>query len=85
MDREAMRRLVHEELEKFTGERFDRLEDAANLREEAGLDSIDLVSLIVGVQGRLNVQLSGPELESMTRFGDLLDLLQAKVPARPAA
>jgi acyl carrier protein len=86
MDRETLREFIHCQLEEFTGEKRPRLDDDANLREEAGLDSIDLVSLVVNLQGRFDVQLSTAELENVTRFGDLLDILQAKLAAaKPAA
>jgi acyl carrier protein len=86
MDRDSLREFIREQLEEFTGEKHERLDDDSNLREEAGLDSIDLVSLVVNLQGRFDVQLSSAELEHLTRFGDLLDLLQAKLAtAKPAA
>jgi len=50
--------------------------DLAFLRElRLGLDSIDLVSLIVQVENRLHIKVETDELKKVSRVGELLDLL----------
>ena len=53
MDRAALRQTLAELLEAETGTRPQDLTDDTVLTEGLGLDSIDLVSLIVQVENRL--------------------------------
>jgi acyl carrier protein len=43
-----------------------------------------LISLVLRVQTDLKVDIGSKELESVVTVGDLLDLLQAKLPATAA-
>jgi acyl carrier protein len=72
-------------LENNRGEPVAHFEDSANLQTDLGLDSIDMVTLVIEIQDDLHIQLAMPELKDIQRVGQLLDLLQAKLAARQAA
>jgi acyl carrier protein len=79
MDRNGLRQALLEMLEENTGEKYDHLNDETNLREGLGLDSVDLVTLVIEIQTRFHVQIDSKELESLRLVGDVLDLLQRKM------
>jgi acyl carrier protein len=81
MDRTALRQTLAELLESETGTRYDDLSDDTVLTEGLGLDSIDLVSLIVQVENRFRIKIATEELRSITKVGQMLDLLQSKLAA----
>jgi len=97
MDREGIRRTVIELLEADLGERFESLSDGQKLREDLGLDSVDVVSVVSQIERRFRIRLSQTDLEKLSCVGDTLDLLEAKIaeaaanpspavsPANPAA
>lgn len=82
MDRAALRQTLAELLEAETGTRPQDLNDDTVLTEGLGLDSIDLVSLIVQVENRFRIKIATEELRSVTKVGQMLDLLQAKIAAQ---
>ena len=85
MDRTTLRQVLLEQLQQDTGEIHECLEDDLNLREGLGLDSVDLVSLVISIQGRLGIELRSEELENTVKVGDLLDLIQLKLTASRSA
>jgi acyl carrier protein len=86
MDRAAIRRVLVEQLQEDKGEVFDNVDDSVRLREGLGLDSIDVVTLVINIQSRFGVELKSEELERVVTVGNLLDLLLVKLsPARAAA
>jgi acyl carrier protein len=82
-DREALRGKLREFLENETGERRPELPDDLVLREQLGLDSVDLVSLVMQVECQFRVRLEGEELAHVKTVGDLLDLMQTKLAEKP--
>ena len=46
MDREIIRQTLRELIEEDTGEKPPDLDDGKSLREELGLDSVDVVSIV---------------------------------------
>jgi acyl carrier protein len=84
VERAALRQTLKELLEDERGETYPSLDESAGLREQLGLDSVDLVSLVLRIQDQFRVVLPSDELERVSRVGDLLDLLQAKLAARAA-
>ena len=64
---------------------FDDLNDAKNLREDLGLDSVDVVSIVSQVERHYRIRLDQRELENLVTVGDLLTLLQAKLEAPPTS
>ena len=84
-DRETLRDSLREMLENETGEPRTGLPDALGLREELGLDSVDLISLVMQVECAFRVRLAGEELAQLKRVGDLLDLIQHKLASQLSA
>ncbi len=82
-DRESLRQTLGEFLEAEMGEKYPDLADSKNLREELGLDSVDMVSIVLQVERRFKIRLSQEELQGLTTVGTVLDLLQAKIAAGP--
>ncbi|MFL5339470.1 MAG: acyl carrier protein [Gemmataceae bacterium] len=85
MNRATLRKTLIDLLESETGTRNENLTDDTILTEGLGLDSIDLVSLIVQVENRLRIKIETDELKKISRVGDLLDLLSQKVAASQAS
>jgi acyl carrier protein len=61
--------------------------DEADIKPEAtfkemGLDSLDVVSLVMALEDRLNVEIPESELEGVERLENALDLLEKKLAAR---
>lgn len=79
LKRDDIRQTLIELLEADIGERFTNLDDRKNLREELGLDSVDVVSVVSQVERRFRVRMSQQELEKLVTVGDVLDLLQSKL------
>ena len=84
-DRETIRQTLIELLEADTGEKYPDLEDSQNLREELGLDSVDVVSIVSQIERRFRIRLTHQELETLATVGDVLNLLQAKLASGPEA
>ena len=84
-DRETIRQTLIELIENDLGERPGDVGDGVSLREGLGLDSVDIVGIVMQIEGRFRIRLTHPELEKVACVGDLLDLIQAKVVAGPEA
>lgn len=85
MERTQLRQVLIEILEDEKGEKVEQLDDSLNLREGVGLDSVDLITMVMAVQNRFNIDLRTEELEQLQTVGNLLDLIQAKLASRAAA
>lgn len=83
-EREFIRRTLIELLEADTGETHPTLEDGTSLREELGLDSVDVVSIVSQIERRFRLRLTHEELQTLATVGDMLNLLEAKLAAIPA-
>ena len=53
----------------------------ANLFDDLGLDSIDLMSAVMAIEERFEIEVSDAELENVTTVGEAVDLLGSKVAA----
>ncbi len=78
-DRETIRQTLIELIENDLGERPEDAGDEVNLREGLGLDSVDVVGLVMQVEGRFRIRLSHVDLEPITCVGQLIDLIQQKI------
>ena len=85
MDRNTLLQALREILEEDRGEKYDSITENVKLREDLGLDSVDLVTLVMQVQDRFRVILASDELEKIVQVKDLLDMLQAKIAANVQA
>jgi acyl carrier protein len=83
-DRETIRLTLIELLEADKGEKYPELDDSKNLRDELGLDSLDVVSIVSQIERRFRIRLSHEELQTLATVGDVLNLLQAKLAAAAA-
>jgi acyl carrier protein len=84
-DRESIRQTLIELVEADTGEKHTGLADSVQLREELGLDSVDVVSIVSQIERRFRIRLTHQELEKLTTVGDFLDLLQGKFADAPGS
>ncbi|MHC5538883.1 acyl carrier protein [Singulisphaera rosea] len=81
--REALRTTLRTLLEDEMGESYPDLTDDRDLREGMGLDSVDVVGVVMRIEREFRVRLTQEELAQVKNVGDLLDLMQAKLAAGP--
>jgi len=81
--RDEIRKVLIEIIEADMGESYSQVEDAMRLREQLGLDSVDVVSIVSQVERRFRIRLTHQELEKLATVGDVLNLLEAKLNAPP--
>jgi len=79
--RDDLRATLSHLLEEEMGEPYPDLDDGRDLREGLGLDSVDVVGLVMRVEREFHVRLSMEELQDVKSVGAMLDLLQAKLAA----
>jgi acyl carrier protein len=82
MNRRELATIVHELLEKETGESYPGLEETTTLREGLNLDSLDMAGLVLHIEGRFGIQIETELLESIGTVGDMLDVLEKKITAK---
>ena len=85
MDRAALQEVLRELVQNNTNEPIQHFAEDTDLRTGLGLDSVDLISLVMEIQERLRVAIAVAEFERLHCIGDLLDLLLLKLPARQRA
>jgi acyl carrier protein len=81
--RETLRAKLLSLLEEEMGEPYPSLSDDQDLRESLGLDSVDVVGLVMRIEREFRIRLAPEELAATRRVGDLLELMEAKLAARP--
>jgi acyl carrier protein len=81
--RETLRTTLLSLLEEEMGESVQLPDDDEDLRESLGLDSVDVVGLVMRIERQFKIRLATEELATVKRVGDLLDLMEAKLAARP--
>lgn len=59
----------------------DSVKEDANFFEDLGLDSIDLMTVVMAVEEKFGIEVSDEELENVTTLGEATDLLTEKVSA----
>lgn len=57
----------------------DTVTEDANLFDDLGLDSIDLMTVVMAIEERFDIEVPDEELEDVTTIGQAADLLSAKV------
>ncbi len=87
MDRQEILKLMVHMLEEETGNQFDNEREDFVLREQLGVDSVDLISLVATLENKFKIRITAEELQGLQTVSDLIDLLQKKVgsPAHPSA
>ncbi|MEI8016743.1 MAG: acyl carrier protein [Schlesneria sp.] len=76
--RDQIRETLLELFEAETGEPLESLSDEQHLAEQLGLDSVDMVSLIMQLERHFKIRLSHEELAGAVHVGELLDIVQKK-------
>ena len=79
LDRESIRSVLLAYLEDDMGESIPSLTDEVNIREGLGLDSVDVVGLVMQVERQFKIRLATEELAEIVTVGDMLNLLQTKI------
>lgn len=85
MNREEIRDALKTIFEEETGQELPALVDGAVLAEDFALDSVDLVSLLMRVEGHFHVRLTNGELTESPTVGALIDLVGRKVNDTPGS
>ena len=80
-DRETLRSTLVELLEDEMGQPYDLSDDDADLRAGLGLDSVDVVGLVMRVERQFRIRLAMEELLEVKTVGDLLALVLSKTAA----
>jgi acyl carrier protein len=83
IDRDSIRHSLLAHIEEDLGEAIADLDDDVKIREGLGLDSVDVVSLVMQVERQYRIRLATEELAEIVTVGDLLDLLLVKIADRP--
>jgi acyl carrier protein len=81
LDRETIRRTLIRLLEEETGETYPVVGDSASLREQLGLDSVDVMSVVMQVEKTFHIRLTMGQMQGLVTVGDVLNLLQAQTAA----
>ena len=79
--RDQIRETLIKLFEAETGEPLTSLTDDQNMAEHLGLDSVDMVSLIMQLERHFKIRLSHEELANASQVGQLLDIVEQKVNA----
>ena len=79
--RDEIRETLMKLFEAETGEPLDSLTDDQNMAEHLGLDSVDMVSLIMQLERHFKIRLSHEELANASQVGQLLNIVEKKVNA----
>lgn len=77
--REEIRAALIQIVMDETGEKDVDLCDEVLLASQLGLDSVDMVSLVMQVERLFKVRLTHEELSGVAKVGELLDLVEAKM------
>lgn len=85
IERTELREILFELFEAETGEKMESLDDDQSLAQQLGLDSVDMVSLIMQLERRFKIRMTHEELFAAQEVGQLLDLVQRKVSELPQA
>jgi acyl carrier protein len=82
MERTQLSAVVLELLEKETGETYPAVEESTTLREGLNLDSLDMAGLVLHIESHFDIQIESELLDGIQSVGDLLNVLETKIPAK---
>ena len=85
MNRDQIRNALKTIIENEIGEVVPDLPDDAKIIEQFGLDSVDVVSLVMHIERQFRVRIAHEELPTVDSIGKLLDLIEAKTAALGAS
>jgi acyl carrier protein len=78
LSRDELRTVLVNLLEEEIGMPVPTLDDDQDIREALGLDSVDIVGLVMRIERRFRVRLSTDEMMRVKQVRDLLDLMELK-------
>ena len=79
MDKSQIKALFVESLKESVGLKRADVGDDLKLRDDLGLDSLDMISLVTEVQTRTEIAIETTDLSESTTVGDIVNLLHAKL------
>ena len=85
MDRAVLSEALRDLYNEDTDASLDVLSEEVDLIADLGLDSVDVVSLIMQVERQFRIRLTSGELNQVHTFGDLLDLVVIKLQKDPGS
>ncbi len=85
MDRAVLSEALRDLYNEDTADSLDVLSEDVDLIADLGLDSVDVVSLIMQVERQFRIRLTSGELNQVRTFGDLLDLVVVKLQKDPGS
>src|SRR5262249_9970886 len=87
LDRQTIRQTLVELIEADLDKKFDNLDEGQKLREDLGLDSVDVVSIVSQIERRFRIRFSQQELDPqvLVTVRDVLNLMEVKLAELPAS
>ena len=82
IDRETLLATLVGLLEQEMGDSYGNLDESTDLREGLGLDSVDVVGLVMRVEHHFRIRLAMEELMEVKRVGQLISLVESKLATR---
>jgi acyl carrier protein len=81
LDRQTIRQTLVELIEADLDKKFDNLDEGQKLREDLGLDSVDVVSIVSQIERRFRIRFSQQELDPqvLVTVRDVLNLMEVKL------
>jgi acyl carrier protein len=81
MDREQVLKVLREAAVEVLGVDAEQVTLEASFKDDLDADSLDLVELVMALEGELDVKIEEEELEGITTVGAAVDLVMTKVGA----
>lgn len=78
IDRSAVVKKLGEILTANTEVDVSKLNEASRIREELGLDSVDLVDVVMRIESEYKIRLTHQDLEKVVTIADLVTLITEK-------
>jgi acyl carrier protein len=87
MDRDELRRVLAEAFEAAKEEEIDpdTITDDASLREDLGVDSLDVMEVIFEIEDRLKIDVEEEDAQDIETVGQVLDMCQRKLAEKEQA
>ena len=63
-------------MEAYTGSRA-KLDEKMDLTKDLGLNSMDLIQMVVGAEEEFDIEISDRELKNIATVGDILKMIRA--------
>lgn len=77
-DRGAILDQLKQIMEDDTEVDVEKLSESASIREDLGLDSVDLVGVVMKIEGVYRIRLTHQDLQGVTTVNDMIDLIISK-------